>query len=77
MQRIAEASQELALEQHADAEQNYITKEVELRTLEMGTKDLQQYCKALEKALLKYHNHKMQSINQARHPTALCHLLGW
>ena len=48
-----------------EAEQNYTTKEVELRTLEMGVKDLQQYNKALEKALLKYHSHKMQSINQA------------
>ena len=70
VQRIAEAKQELALEQHANAEQNYTTKEVELRTLEMGVKDLQQYNKALEKALLKYHNHKMQSINQARPCTA-------
>ena len=34
VQRIAEAKQELALEQHANAEQNYTTKEVELRTLE-------------------------------------------
>jgi hypothetical protein len=66
MQRIQEAKQELALEQHVAAEHSYLAKEVQLRTLEMGIKDLQQYCRALEKALLKYHNHKMQSINQVR-----------
>jgi hypothetical protein len=64
MQRISEAEQELHLNHHAHAEDNYRIKEVQLRTLEMGVKDLQQYCKGLEKALLKYHSHKMQSINQ-------------
>lgn len=48
----------------------YRRKEVELRTLEMGNKDFQQYCKGLEKALLSYHSKKMESINQVRLPLA-------
>ena len=41
-------------------------RQVELKTLEMGNRDLERYCRALEKALLKYHAQKMEHINQVR-----------
>lgn len=70
MQRIRESEAELAQPQYVDIVLEYRRKEVELRTLEMGNKDFQQYCKGLEKALLSYHSKKMESINQARLPLA-------
>ena len=66
MQRIRESEAELGQPQYADIVLEYRRKEVELRTLEMGNKDFQQYCKGLEKALLSYHSKKMESINQVR-----------
>jgi hypothetical protein len=63
-QRIADTRLELNQPQYKDVNLEFRRKQVELKTLEMGNKDLERYCKGLEKALLAYHSTKMESINQ-------------
>jgi hypothetical protein len=66
VQRIEEASAELRHEDYVNIDTEFLKCQVELRTLEMGNCDLQQYSHALGDALLQYHSTKMEHINQVR-----------
>lgn len=66
VQRMADTRQNLAQECYQTVDREFKARKVELETLQMGSRDLERYCKALEKALLQYHSTKMESINQAR-----------
>nr|CDS30244.1 dna repair protein rad50 [Hymenolepis microstoma] len=50
-------------EKYADAETEYLKKMYELRTSEMAATDLHRYHQALDRAIMKYHEEKMNEIN--------------
>lgn len=68
LQRVSETKASLQQEQFKGIDAKYRKQQVELKTVEMGNKDLERYCKGLEKALLAFHSTKMESINQVRFP---------
>jgi DNA repair protein RAD50 len=63
---VAETKAQLQQEQYKGIDAKYRRQQVELKTVEMGNRDLDRYCKGLEKALLAFHSTKMESINQVR-----------
>jgi len=65
-QRITETRGELAADSYRDVDARFRVANLAVRTLELGNKDLERYCKGLEKALLAFHATKMQAINQVR-----------
>lgn len=48
----------------ADADENYRTKLICVRTMEKANEDLDKYGKALDNAIMKYHSLKMEEINK-------------
>lgn len=50
--------------QYKDIDIDFKKQQVELKSLEIGVKDLECYRKALERALLQYHASKMENVNQ-------------
>ncbi|VUZ48576.1 unnamed protein product [Hymenolepis diminuta] len=50
-------------EKYADAETEYLKKVYELKTSEMAATDLHHYYQALDRAILKHHEEKMNEIN--------------
>ncbi|VDO08335.1 unnamed protein product [Rodentolepis nana] len=51
-------------EKYADAEAEYVKKMYEFRTSEMAATDLHRYHQALDRAIMKYHEEKMNEINE-------------
>ena len=50
--------------EYVDVDQRYQAEWVKLQTNMLATSDLQTYSKALDNAIMKYHTHKMESINR-------------
>ena len=54
----------LKADQFVDAEKKYMDKKIELRTTELASEDLDKYYKALDRAVMTYHESKMREINK-------------
>lgn len=50
--------------EYVNVDQRYQAEWVKLQTNMLATSDLQTYSKALDNAIMKYHSHKMESINR-------------
>lgn len=50
--------------EYVDVDERYQAEWVKLQTNMLATSDLQTYSKALDNAIMKYHTHKMESINR-------------
>ena len=62
--RIQTNKEELALEQHQNANEKYMACSCEYRVLEIAVKDIEKYSKALDRAIMNYHLMKMNEINK-------------
>jgi DNA repair protein RAD50 len=55
---------EMEKEQSLNSQEKYREKLVELKTLELSLKDLDQYHNALDRSLMTFHTLKMKEINK-------------
>uniref|UniRef100_A0A0E0K017 DNA repair protein RAD50 n=1 Tax=Oryza punctata TaxID=4537 RepID=A0A0E0K017_ORYPU len=61
---ISKHKLELKQTQYKDIEKRYFNQLLQLKTTEMANKDLDRYYAALDKALMRFHNMKMEEINK-------------
>ncbi|GLT61000.1 hypothetical protein SLA2020_337360 [Shorea laevis] len=61
---IAKNRDDLKQAQYKDIDKRYFDQLILLKTTEMANKDLDRYCTALDKALMRFHTIKMEEINK-------------
>ncbi|GKV28642.1 hypothetical protein SLEP1_g37667 [Rubroshorea leprosula] len=61
---IAKNRDDLKQAQYKDIDKRYFDQLIQLKTTEMANKDLDRYCTALDKALMRFHTIKMEEINK-------------
>ncbi|ESP01818.1 hypothetical protein LOTGIDRAFT_139054, partial [Lottia gigantea] len=62
--QIQSLKKELNSEMFKDASEKYRDKVIDMRTTELSNKDLEKYYKAMDRAIMNYHNQKMAEINK-------------
>lgn len=62
--QIRGIKKELQSDMYKGAAEKYRNKMIEVRTTELASGDLEKYYKALDKAIMNYHNLKMEEINK-------------
>ncbi|WAQ99404.1 RAD50-like protein, partial [Mya arenaria] len=62
--QIRASKRELQSDMYRGAVEKYRNKMIDLRTTELANTDLEKYYKALDKAIMNYHNVKMEEINK-------------
>lgn len=62
--QIKGIKKELLSDMYRGAEEKYRNKMIDLRTTELANGDLEKYYRALDKAIMNYHNMKMEEINK-------------
>jgi len=61
---ILKLKQKLAQKEYTNIDERYKMKSIELQTTKCAQKDLEKYYSALDKALMRYHEIKMEEINK-------------
>ncbi|KAK3099688.1 hypothetical protein FSP39_008022 [Pinctada imbricata] len=64
LEQITGIKRELQSDMYREAAQKYKEKIIMLKTTELASSDLEKYYKALDKAIMNYHNVKMDEINK-------------
>ncbi|KAK6173416.1 hypothetical protein SNE40_016870 [Patella caerulea] len=62
--QIKSSKKELESPMYKDASEKYRDKVIDMRTTELSNKDLEKYYKAMDRAIMNYHNQKMKDINK-------------
>lgn len=63
-ENLAQKRDQLELEGYKDADENHKKKLIKLETTKVALKDLKNYYKALDSAVIQYHSEKMEAINE-------------